>query len=141
MENQPYLSVIIPAYNEAEKIVDHLKKIDTYLREKSFSYEILVVTDGPKDNTAEVVEHMKLDIPNLRLIDRKENMGKGYTVKQGILEAKGKIRLFTDADGSTDISHFDKMRPLFDQGYDVVGGSRYGDLVLAHFDPPTVQTR
>jgi hypothetical protein len=61
---------------------------------------------------------------HLHILDRKLNRGKGFTVKEGMLAARGKIRLFTDADNSTDIDHFDKMRPLFEQGYDVVIASR-----------------
>ncbi len=67
---------------------------------------------------------MAQEIKNLRVIDRKENHGKGYTVKEGMLAANGKIRLFADADNATDISHFEKMRPLFDKGFDVVICSR-----------------
>lgn len=91
----------------------------------SFTYEILVVVDGATDNTADVVKKLEPQIPGLRLISRKENRGKGYAVAGGMLEAKGKIRLFTDADNSTDISNFEKMRPFFDRGYDVVISSRH----------------
>jgi dolichyl-phosphate beta-glucosyltransferase len=125
MSNQePYLSVIIPAYNEGNRIVKTLKIISSYLQKQAYSYEILVVSDGSKDDTASIVRDFTIDTPNLRLIDRKENMGKGYTVTQGMIEAKGKIRLFTDADNSTDISYFEAMRPLFDKGYDIVISSR-----------------
>lgn len=125
MPNQDiYLSVIIPAYNEADRITKTLKIISSYLQKQPYSYEILVVCDGPKDSTADVVRDLSLLIPKLKLIDRKKNMGKGYTVKEGMLAAKGKVRLFTDADNSTDISHFEKMRPLFDKGYDIVISTR-----------------
>jgi dolichyl-phosphate beta-glucosyltransferase len=119
-----YLSVIIPAYNEAERITKTLKIIFSYLQNQPYSWEILVVNDGSKDNTANVVQDFSLEIPHLQLINRKENKGKGYTVRQGMLAAKGKVRLFTDADNSTDISYFEKMRPLFDKGYDIVISTR-----------------
>lgn len=119
-----YLSVIIPAYNEAERIGKTLNILSDYLKQQSYTYEIVIVNDGASDNTSEVVNGFKKTIPNVNFIDRKENKGKGYTVKQGLLEANGEIRLFTDADNSTDISHFAKMKPLFDEGYDVVIGSR-----------------
>ncbi|MBU3925924.1 glycosyltransferase family 2 protein [Patescibacteria group bacterium] len=119
-----YLSVIVPAYNEQNRITKTLQIISDYLKKQSYTYEILVVCDGPKDKTPDVVRDLKLSIPNLNLIDRKKNMGKGYTVKEGMLAVKGKIRLFTDADNSTDISYFEKMRPLFDQGYDIVISTR-----------------
>lgn len=124
MENKTYLSVVVPAYSEAERIGGTLNAISDYLKKQQYLYEILVVVDGAKDNTAEVVKNLIPQIPNLRLIDRKENKGKGYTVREGMLDAKGEIRLFTDADNSTDISYFDKMKPLFDQGYDVVISTR-----------------
>ena len=119
-----YLSVVIPAYNEEERIVKTIKAVSSYLQKQPYTYEILVVNDGSRDNTSSVVRDFEIYVPNLKLIDRKENKGKGYTVRQGLLEAKGKIRLFTDADNSTDISYFEKMRPFFDKGYDVVISSR-----------------
>lgn len=122
--NDLYLSVIIPAYNEENRITKTLKAISSYLQKQPYSYEILAVCDGPKDRTADVIRDLKTEIPNLNLIDRKKNMGKGYSVKEGMLDAKGKIRLFTDADNSTDISYFEKMRPLFDKGYDIVISTR-----------------
>lgn len=121
---EPYLSVIIPAYNEGERIIKTLKIVSSYLEKQPYSWEILVVSDGSKDNTADVVRDLASQISNLQLIDRKENKGKGYSVKEGMLAAKGKIRLFTDADNSTDISYFEKMRPFFDRGYDLVISSR-----------------
>ncbi len=122
--NDLYLSVIIPAYNEADRIPKTLKIISSYLERQPYSYEILVVCDGPKDRTADVVRDLSLVTPKLKLIDRKKNMGKGYSIKEGMLAARGKVRLFTDADNSTDISYFDKMRPLFDKGYDIVISTR-----------------
>lgn len=119
-----HLSVIIPAYNEEDRIAKTLRRVDAYLKEQVFSAEIVVVIDGAKDNTAKVISDVRSEISNMRVIDRKENHGKGYTVREGMLAATGEIRLFTDADNSTDISHFDKMKPLFAQGYDVVICSR-----------------
>lgn len=119
-----YLSVIIPAYNEARRIEGTLRRFNEYLSSQPYSYEILVVSDGSRDGTAEIVSRNANAIKNLRIINRQENRGKGYTVRQGMLEAYGKIRLFTDADNATDISHFEKMRQFFDKGYDVVICSR-----------------
>lgn len=125
MENsQIYLSVVIPAYNESRRIIKSLEAISSYLQKQPYSYEILVVSDGSRDDTADVVRGLEAEIPNLRLIDRKENKGKGYTVREGMLAANGKIRLFTDADNSTDISYFEKMRPFFDKEYDIVISTR-----------------
>ena len=121
---QPLLSIIIPAYNEAERIPLTLIDIDKKLSGAEYTYEILVVNDGSKDNTAEIVSKMAASIKNLKLIDNKENKGKGGVVRQGMLLATGKIRLFTDADNSTSIDHFDAMMPYFKEGYAVVVGSR-----------------
>jgi glycosyltransferase involved in cell wall biosynthesis len=119
-----YLSVIVPTYNEAERLPQTLRRFHEYLSTGSFRYEIIVVLDGPTDHTLETVQGMTSEIKNLRIVDRRVNRGKGYAVKEGMLKASGSIRLFSDADNSTDISHFDKMRPLFDKGYDVVICSR-----------------
>lgn len=129
-----HLSVVIPAYNEEKRISKTLKSIDEYLRKQNYLYEILVVSDGSKDNTAKVVNDLTSEIKNLRVIDNKQNRGKGYVVRQGIMEAKGKYRLFTDADNSTSIDQVEKMWPLLEKGVDVVIGSR--DLKDSVLDPP-----
>ncbi|OGF62669.1 hypothetical protein A2662_04005 [Candidatus Giovannonibacteria bacterium RIFCSPHIGHO2_01_FULL_45_33] len=119
-----YLSVIVPAYNESKRIGKTLLRFQEHLSKQAYTYEIVVVSDGSKDGTAEIVNRMKEEIRNLRLIDRKENRGKGYTVREGMLASYGRIRLFADADNATDISHFEKMRPYFDRNYEVVICSR-----------------
>src|SRR3989344_4060788 len=103
--SQPYLSVIIPAYNEAKRIPLTLAAVDKYLSMVDYPYEILVVNDGSKDNTSEVVQKMSADIKNLKLIDNDANKGKGGVVLQGMLLAAGKYRLFMDADNSTSVDH------------------------------------
>lgn len=123
-EQNPYLSVVIPAYKEEGTVEKTLRRFDEYLKSKDFSYEILVVIDGHGDKTNEEVIGMKDEIAHLRWVDREENKGKGYTVREGMREAKGEIRLFTDMDNATDIAHFDKMIPLFKEGKDVVICSR-----------------
>jgi dolichyl-phosphate beta-glucosyltransferase len=119
------LSVIVPAYNEAKRIGATLRRLNQFLGTRDFSYEILVVLDGPTDNTLEVLNKISREISNLRAIDRSVNRGKGYTVREGMLEAVGKIRLFTDADNSTDIAHLDLINPLFERGLDLVIASRH----------------
>ena len=121
----PDLSVIIPAYNEAERIIPTLQRINDYLAGRSLSSEILVVLDGPTDNTIGLLREVSEKVPNLRILDRHRNRGKGYTVREGMLKASGRLRLFCDADNSTDIAHFDKMIPLFKEGYDIVIASRH----------------
>ena len=129
-----HLSVIIPAYNEEKRLPKTLEEIDKYLSKQNYDYEILVVNDGSKDKTAEVVRCLTPGVKHLRLIDNKENYGKGYVVRQGMLEAKGEYRIFTDADNSTSIDQIEKMWPEFKQGYDIVIGSR--DVKGAVLNPP-----
>ena len=137
-----YLSVIIPAYNEEKRLLKTLLGIDEYLKKQNYpsadsgqaGYEIIVVSDGSKDKTAEIVRGSISNIGNLRLIDNKENHGKGFVVRQGLLEAKGDYRLFTDADNSTSIDQIEKMWLEFKNGFDIVIGSR--DIKGAVLDPP-----
>jgi len=120
--DKTHLSVIIPAYNEADKISATLLDIDKYLSKQKYLYEILVVSDGSTDSTVQVVKKMQELVKNLRIIDNKKNNGKGYVVKQGMLEAKGKYRLFMDADNSTTIDHLDKFWPHI-KNNDIIIGS------------------
>jgi dolichyl-phosphate beta-glucosyltransferase len=129
-----YLSVIIPAYNEEKRLPRTLREINDYLSRQNFDYEIIVVSDGSTDRTCEVVESLKSQIQKLKIICEKINRGKGYGVKIGMLNAKGKFRLFTDADNSTPISEIEKFWPEFEKGADVVIASR--DLKGAILDPP-----
>jgi dolichyl-phosphate beta-glucosyltransferase len=139
MPNDIYLSVVIPAYNEEKRLPKTLKEVSSYLSNQNYNYEIIVVSDGSKDKTGEVVNNLKLQIANLKLINNKENHGKGFVTKQGMLEAKGKFRVFMDADNSTAIDQVKKMWPFFEQGYDVLAGSR--DVKGAILDPPQGFTR
>jgi len=118
------LSIIIPAYKEGDRIGGNLLEIKEYLEGKQMSYEILVVVDGSPDNTAELARGYGEQIENLHVIDNKQNHGKGFVVRQGLLEAKGEYRVFLDADGSTSITHMDRALKLLDDGADVVVGSR-----------------
>ncbi len=132
--NGVYLSVIIPAHNEEKRLPKTLKEVDDYLRKQNYNYEIIVADSASKDKTVEVVENLTNKIKNLRLISTKENKGKGFAVRQGMLEAMGECRVFTDADNSTPISEVEKMFPEFKAGFDVVIGSR--DAKGAVLDPP-----
>lgn len=118
------MSVIMPAYKEGERIGRTLLEIEKYFEGKNYDYEIIVIIDGSSDNTAEIARNYSSQIKNLRVIANPENHGKGYVVRQGLLEAQGKYRLFMDSDGSTSITHLEKFLPEFKNGYDVVIGSR-----------------
>jgi len=122
--NKIHLSVIIPAFNEEKRLSRTLLAVDKYLSEQKYGYEIIVVNDGSTDNTAGITKKFSYLIKNLKLIDNKKNHGKGWVVRQGMLESEGEIRLFMDADNATTIEHFDKMTSFFKKGYAGVIGSR-----------------
>src|SRR3989338_7244163 len=119
-----YLSVVIPAYNEEKRIGATLLDVDKHLSGKNYKYEILVISDGSTDKTVDVVKKYKQLIGNLEVVDNLENKGKGAAVRQGMLMARGKYRVFMDADNSTSVEHFDKMEKLFEGGFGVVIGTR-----------------
>ena len=124
MENKKYLSIIIPAYNEEKRIEDTLMDISKYLKRQDYESEIIVVNDGSKDNTSEVVGDLVSVVPNLKFINNKKNKGKGGVVKQGMLEAKGEYRLFVDADNAISIRHLNEFWPYVkEKGFDIVIGS------------------
>jgi len=122
MEN-PYLSVITSAYNEEKRISETLLDIDRYLSKQDYSYEIIVVNDGSADKTAEIVKNFINLIKNLKLIDNQENHGKGWGIRQGMLEAKGKYRIYLDADNAISIDQIENFWPYLKQDYDVIIGS------------------
>ncbi len=130
---KPYLSVIIPAHNEAKRLPLTLIDIDKHLKNAEFTYEIIVVDNNSTEATSEVVKRFSHLVKNLKLINCNVP-GKGGAVEKGMLEAKGEIRIFTDADNSTSIDQFAKMIPYFQEGYDVVIGSR--DVPGAKMVPP-----
>src|SRR3989344_957426 len=98
---KPYLSVVIPAYNEEKRIPTTLLDIDKHLSEAEYSYEIIVVVAPSTDRTIEVVQRHCEIIKNLRMVALEEGYGKGHAVKVGMIEARGQYRVFTDADNST----------------------------------------
>lgn len=121
-------SVIIPTYNEATKekeMRDHMKSIEDYFKKLGQSYEVIVVLDGPTDEkTPDLVKSIAEKMPTMEVIDRKENKGKGFSVREGFMEAVGEIILFTDMDGATPINMLDRFIPKFQDGADIVIGSR-----------------
>lgn len=129
------LSVVIPAYNEEKRIAETLKDIDGYLEKQNYDYEIVVVVNNSKDRTYEVVQELeKTTIQHAVAMNLKEG-GKGNAVRRGIIDkASGDVIMFMDADNATPISEIEKFLPFFEQGYDVVIGSRYTnpDLVKVH---------
>lgn len=124
MSEKPYLSIVIPAYKEEKRIHKILDAIIDYEKDQKFDIEVIVVVDGTPDKTAEAAEKYQGRIKGLKIIDRKENKGKGYTVRQGMLAAEGKYILFADADNATPIEQVDKLLKFVDE-YPLVIGSRY----------------
>ncbi len=118
------ISVVIPAYNEEKIIEQTVKKIREYLSSKGFSYEIIAVNDGSSDRTEEILIKLKNEIEELKVINHKENMGKGRSVKDGVLNSLGELILFTDADLSAPIENLDGLIEELKKGYDVVIASR-----------------
>lgn len=117
--------MIVPAYNEEERVAQTLTGIAEYLKAGGYAFEILVLNDGSSDATARKVREAASRCPEIRLIDRKENLGKGTTVKEGIAHANYPICLFMDADNSTSIREWDKFEKRFDEGFKVVIASRH----------------
>jgi glycosyltransferase involved in cell wall biosynthesis len=127
----PYLSVIIPAYNEEVRLPKTLGSIFTYLQAQPYRSEVIVVNDGSSDRTSEIVNACAQKYPGLRMLSKPINRGKGDSTRRGMLEARGEIALFTDADLSTPIEEAGKLlAPLRDRGYDVAIGSRAVDRNL-----------
>jgi glycosyltransferase involved in cell wall biosynthesis len=122
----PFYSIIIPAYNEAERIGTSLDRILGYIAESRWSAEIIVVNDGSRDNTSQVVQEYSRRNPIIRVLENPGNRGKGYSVRNGMLNASGQVVLFTDADLSSPIEEANKLFAVIESGEaDVAIGSRY----------------
>lgn len=124
----PYLSLIIPAYNEEDRIIETLTTINGYLKTRPWSYEIIVVLNNCTDSTRVLVESFMINDPAISLIDlgilEEQGNTKGIAVTKGMLAAKGEVRIFTDADLATPIGEIEKLINKSKDGYDVVIGSR-----------------
>lgn len=121
---QIYLSVVIPCYDEMANLRKGvLDKVERFLDKQKYSYEVIIVDDGSKDGSVEFIEEIIEDYPQFKLIVG-EHLGKAGAVSKGILQAKGQIVLFTDMDQATPIEELNKMLPFFEQGFDIVIGSR-----------------
>jgi len=125
------LSIVIPAYNEESRLPKTLDRIFAYLQARPYRTEILVVDDGSSDRTVEVVNSCAQKYSGLRLVSNERNRGKGFSVRHGMLEARGEIALFTDADLSTPIEEADKLlATIRERAYDGAIGSRAMDRSL-----------
>lgn len=133
MNNFPYIfSIIIPSYNEENRIFNSIKKIEKEL--ENYPYEIIIVSDGSTDNTVNIVTPLLKE--NIKLIAIEKNTGKGYAVRCGFLQASGQYIVMTDADLSTPIKTLLDIEQYLDK-YDIVIGSRLLDGKKVHHGPIT----
>ncbi len=121
---EPFLSIVIPAYNEEARLPGSVENIRAYAAARQFSVEVVVVDDGSEDGTAAAALRAAAEWPAVRLLRNPGNRGKGYSVRHGMLEAAGRVALFTDADLSAPIEDADRLLEALEAGYDVAFGSR-----------------
>ena len=131
---QPYLSIVIPTWNEEKRLPQTLQKIASYLQIKGYAAEIIVADDGSTDQTVQIAQQFARKLPAVRVICN-DHRGKAYTVRTGMLAANGQYILFTDADGATPIEEVDKLLPRLEQGYDIAIGSREGAEARRFHEP------
>lgn len=123
---KPYLSVVIPAFNEEQNIAKGaLEQVEIYLQKQKYSWEVIVVDDGSTDSTAQMATNFSKGAKKFRVL-KEQHRGKAGTVIAGMLASNGEIVLFTDMDQATPIDQLAKILPKFDDGYDIVIGSRSG---------------
>lgn len=124
--SNPKLSVVIPAYNEAKNLEKNvLDEVFNYLKKQDYPWEVLIVDDGSKDDTAGIVESQIKNKPGFKLV-KNSHGGKAITVLSGLLKTSGEVAIFTDMDQATPIDQIAKLLPKFDEGFDIVIGSRSG---------------
>jgi dolichyl-phosphate beta-glucosyltransferase len=131
---EPYLSIVVPAYNEDRRLPATLARILCYLDPQPYDAEIIVVDDGSEDRTVEIVKGLLPRHPRLRLIEN-DHRGKGYAVRTGVLAARGQAVIFCDADLAVPIEETGRLLDTLEEGYDVVIGSREG-LGARRYDEP-----
>lgn len=128
-ENDIYLdptySIVIPAYNESQRLGGTLEKVLAYVRAQGWNAEVIVVNDGSKDNTEEIARQFTERDPRLRVVNNPGNRGKGYSVRNGMLRARGRIMIFSDADLSSPIEEATKLIDSLEGGADIAIGSRW----------------
>jgi len=118
-------SIVIPAYNEGHRLAATLERVLGYVREQGWNAEVIVVNDGSRDNTAELARHFAAQDARLRLIENPGNRGKGYAVRNGMLNARGEVIVFSDADLSSPIEEMPKLLAALAAGADIAIGSRW----------------
>jgi dolichyl-phosphate beta-glucosyltransferase len=122
---EPTYSIVIPAYNESARLGATLEKVLAYVHKQGWNAEVIVVNDGSRDDTADIVKRFAEKDPILRLIENPGNRGKGYSVRNGMLNARAQIVLFSDADLSSPIEEAPKLFQALKDGADIAIGSRW----------------
>jgi glycosyltransferase involved in cell wall biosynthesis len=123
----PRLSIVIPAYNECLRIEDALERVMRCIEARKWDAEVLVVDDGSTDETPAIVQRWMLKYPRLHMVRNPGNRGKGYSVRNGLLQSAGDIVMFTDADLSSPMEEAERLMKAIDDGADVAIGSRWLD--------------
>ena len=121
----PTYSIVIPAYNESARLAASLEKVLAYVHAQGWDAEVLVVNDGSRDNTAEIIREFAAKDPIVKLLDNPGKRGKGYSVRSGMLHAQGQVLLFSDADLSAPIEEAPKLLQALEAGADIAIGSRW----------------
>ena len=124
MLSQYFLSIIIPAYQEETRLQKTLPSLRNYLINQDYSWEVIIVDDGSSDETPSIPNQIFSKTEPVKVIKNQKNRGKGYSVKQGVVEAKGEVILISDADFSTPIEEIEKLQTGIRKGYDIAIGSR-----------------
>lgn len=122
--SQPNLAVIIPAYNEDQRILPTLERVRDYLSGQTYTWSVTLISDGSSDKTVEIGQNFAAQNPRFHVIDYKPNRGKGYAVRKGMLEVEGDLILFSDADLAAPIEEVEKLLVHMKAGADVAIGSR-----------------
>lgn len=125
MTPSPRYSIIIPAYNESARIPATLTAVLECIRAHHWSAEVVVVNDGSTDNTVEVVRSFMASAPELRILENPGNRGKGYSVRSGMIDARGEVLLFTDSDLSAPIEEAERLFAAIEAGAQIAIGSRW----------------
>ena len=125
LNNSYEISIVIPAYNESARLGRSLDRVLDFVRQQGWDAEVIVVDDGSRDATADLVREYARTNPIVRLVQNPGNRGKGYSVRSGMLSARGSIVLFTDADLSSPIEEAPKLLEALKAGADVAIGSRW----------------
>mgnify|MGYP001558238767 CR=1 FL=1 len=119
-----FISVIIPVFNEEKRILPAIRNVSGYLAKHFHGFEIIIVDDGSRDNTIAKVEPLMSNNGSLTLLKNKKNMGKGFSIRRGVLASSGDFILTTDADLSTPIEEIEKLFYWINNGFDIAIGSR-----------------